>query len=125
MNFIHKILFRRRVSSELERGAWMGDLNASYSESVAAELEKLKEAEAKRIGELKERVAEKENDTTYSARQERKALEKELETAEAQAKGYDQQIGTVRREAQTFRAQASEKRARRVFFRDIFFKECK
>lgn len=125
MNFIRKILFRRRISSELEHGAWMGDLNASYSESVAAELEKLKEAETKRIGELKAQIAEKEIDTAYSARQERRALEKELETAEAQAKGYGQQIGTVRREAQTFRAQASEKRARRVFFRDIFFKECK
>lgn len=125
MKFIRRFLFRRKISSELERGAWMGDLNASYSESVAAELEKLKEAETKRIGELKAQIAEKEIDTTYSARQKRKSFEKELETAEAQAKGYDQQIGTVRREAQTFRAQASEKRARRVFFRDIFFKECK
>ncbi len=110
---------------DLERGAWIGNLNAAYSEEVAPEFEKLMMVEKERIEKLMAQIAEKEKDPTYNSRQERKALEKEVETAEAKTAEYEKRIAAVRREAQTFRAQASEKTARREFFKQIFKRECR
>lgn len=125
MKFIRRFLFSRRTLHDLERMAWQHSISAAYSESVVPELEKLMDAEKERVGKLKEQIAEKEKDPTYNSRQERKALEKEVETAEAQIAEYGKQIAAVRREAQTFRAQCAEKMARRKFFKTVFSKECK
>ena len=125
MKFIRRFLFKKKMLGDLERGAWVGNLNAAYSEQVAPELEKLMEAEKERIEKLRAQIAEKEKDPTYNSRQERKALEKEVETAEAKTAEYEKQVGAVRREAQTFRVQAAEKMARREFFKQIFSKECR
>ncbi len=125
MKFIRRFLFRRKTLADLERGSWQNSISAAYSESVIPELEKLMEAERKTIEGRKEKIAELEQSPTYGARQERKALEKEIEMAETKLREYEKQVEAVRREAVTFRAQASEKLARREFFKQVLKKECK
>lgn len=125
MKFICRFLFRRNVLTDLERGAWQNKISAAYSESIVPELEKLAEAERQRISEQNAKIAELEKSPTYNSRQERRAFEKEVETAETKIKEFEQQLGAVKREAVTFRAQASEKLARREFFKKVFARECK
>lgn len=125
MKFITRFLFKRKALDDLQRAAWQHNINAAYSEAVVPDLETLKKAEQEKAEERKKRIADLETSPIYNSRQERKTLENELGVSEKRIAELDRQIEAVRREAQTFRAQASEKLVRREFFKKIIEKECK
>ncbi|MBI4160049.1 hypothetical protein HY504_02690 [Candidatus Wolfebacteria bacterium] len=125
MKFIKRFLFKRKVLNDLQRAAWQHNINAAYSEAVVPDLETLKKAERGKNEERKNKIANLENSASYNSRQERKALEAEVEASEGKIKELDRQIEAVRREAQTFRAQSAEKLTRREFFKKVFMRECK
>ena len=120
LRILNRFLFKRRTLRELSRAAWQKEMMADYSLNVVPDLEQLEKAEGERKSEAQKKIEELEISPSYNSRQERKALEKELEEIDRKIAKYKADQLQVKNESQVMRAQAAEIEHRREFIRQTF-----
>lgn len=120
LKILNRFLYKQHALRELDRAAWQKEMMADYSLNIVPDLEQLEKAECERKSEARKKVEGLEANPSYNSRQERKALEKEIEEIDRKIAKYKADQLQVKNESQVMRAQAAEIEHRREFIRRTF-----